>query len=142
MDQRPFGEGARRLIRAAREHITGLMQRYDQLVPYALAGRDRWVVTHGEPHTGNVMRLPGDGIGGGIRLIDWDTVRLAPPERDLWMISPGEPDADSSIIELYQRWWELAEICDYANTLRAAHDEDANTRIAWRELQTYLAAIE
>ena len=40
------------------------------------------VVTHGEPHPGNVLRMQ----AGGLRLVDWDTVRLAPPERDLWMV--------------------------------------------------------
>ena len=39
------------------------------------------VVTHGEPHAGNVMRRS----DGRHLLVDWDTVAVAPPERDLWM---------------------------------------------------------
>src|SRR4029077_13351490 len=64
------------------------------------------VITHGEPHPGNIIRVApnadADGLAaaddaaagatggagpasGAIMLIDWDTVGLAPPERDLWM---------------------------------------------------------
>lgn len=131
----PFGEPARALLAAARDHVRGLLDRYDLLVPKVLGDKARWVVTHGEPHPGNVMRTR-----DGIKLIDWDTVRLAPPERDWWMIAPDTPDADPEAVELYRRWWELSEICDYVAVLRAPHADDANTRIAWRELQTYLSS--
>jgi spectinomycin phosphotransferase len=130
----PFGEPARALISQARDHIRDLLHRYDQLVPKVLGDKEKWVVTHGEPHPGNVMRT-----GAGVKLIDWDTVRLAPPERDLWMIAPEE-GANPEAIDLYRRWWTLSEICGYAATLRAPHAEDANTRIAWRELETYLSS--
>jgi len=130
----PFGEPARALVAGAREHIQALLDRYDRLVPNVLGDKARWVVTHGEPHAGNVMRTP-----TGIKLIDWDTVRLAPPERDLWMIAPEGSHVDADAVELYRRWWQLSEICDYAAVLRATHTDDANTRIAWRELQTYLS---
>lgn len=130
----PFGEPARELITQARRHIRALLDRYDLLVPKVLGDKGKWVVTHGEPHPGNVMRT-----GGGIKLIDWDTVRLAPPERDLWMIAP-ETGADTEAIELYRRWWELSEICSYAALLRAPHADDADTRIARRELETYLSS--
>ncbi|MEI5033535.1 phosphotransferase [Streptomyces sp. S1A(2023)] len=41
------------------------------------------VVTHGEPHPGNVL-----DPGGRTLLVDWYTVALAPPERDLWLTPP------------------------------------------------------
>ncbi|WP_207232468.1 hypothetical protein [Micromonospora kangleipakensis] len=41
---------------------------------------------HGEPHPGN----PDPGTLG-LRLIDRDTVQIAPPERDLWMLA-GDTD--------------------------------------------------
>jgi spectinomycin phosphotransferase len=44
------------------------------------------VVTHGEPHPGNILRA-----AGGLYLIDWDTVGLALPERDLWMVAVTMP---------------------------------------------------
>ena len=43
-----------------------------------------WVVTHGEPHPVNVMQTDAGRV-----LIDWDTVAIAPPERDLWMVICG-----------------------------------------------------
>jgi uncharacterized protein len=45
--------------------------------------RSATVVTHGEPHPANVMLVTGTLV-----LIDWDTVALAVPERDLWMVAP------------------------------------------------------
>src|SRR5262249_48898022 len=45
------------------------------------------VVTHGEPHPGNLITTP-----SGLRWIDWDTAALARPERDLWMLATGTPD--------------------------------------------------
>lgn len=132
-DKGPYGERVRQLIAAHTGHLTALLARYDELTPKALAGKDSWVVTHGEPHPGNVIRLP----GGGIRLIDWDTIRLAPPERDLWMIDPQA--GDPGTVELYRRWWELAEICSFTAMFRGTHHEDANSREAWRELSGYLS---
>ena len=131
----PFAEPARELISQAREHIQALLEGYDRLVPKILGDKRTWVVTHGEPHPGNVMRT----AAGGIKLIDWDTVRLAPPERDLWMIAPGN-GSDPEAIDLYRRWWALSEICSYAAFLRSPHTDDADTRIAARELQTYLSS--
>lgn len=46
-----------------------------------------WVVTHGEPHPGNVIRT-----SHGLRIIDWTTVQMAPPERDLWMLTSAFTD--------------------------------------------------
>jgi aminoglycoside phosphotransferase (APT) family kinase protein len=47
---------------------------------------DSWVVTHGEPHRGNVIRDP----RGGVYLVDWDTTLIAPRERDLRMVLDRE----------------------------------------------------
>ncbi len=139
----PYSEGVRALLRGDQTPVDRRFARYDELVPAVAATRAGWVVTHGEPHAGNVMRT-----AEGIRLIDWDTVRLGPRERDLWMI-PSRDDADwaaygeadrpdKAALELYRLWWDLSEICGYTAALRAAHVDDGNTRIAWRELRSYL----
>ena len=48
------------------------------------------VITHGEPHPGNILRS-----AGRLYLIDWDTVGLALPERDLWdVVDADSRDAD------------------------------------------------
>ena len=141
----PYAELARQLLRASTGAVRERLGRYDRLVPAVLSTSDRWVVTHGEPHAGNVMRT-GDG---GIRIIDWDTAAIGPRERDLWQVEPrtdqdwaaygGASSLDPAAIELYRRWWELSEICGYTATFRAPHADDANTRVAWRELHGYLA---
>ncbi|MFG2077560.1 phosphotransferase family protein [Nonomuraea maritima] len=53
------------------------MREFDR--PAARAGAP--VLTHGEPHPGNVLRA-----GSRTLLVDWDTVGTAPPERDLWHV--------------------------------------------------------
>jgi spectinomycin phosphotransferase len=141
----PFAEPARELVAGRRTMIDDRFAAYDALVPAVRATADRWVVTHGEPHAGNVLWLE----GGGFRFIDWDTVAVGPPERDLWVLQPrsaadraayGRGDADPTTAELYRlRWW-LTEVCVYATGLHGTHVDDANTRESWRELREYLAA--
>jgi spectinomycin phosphotransferase len=130
----PHGEPTRALVTRAREHIQALLDGHDRLAPKVLGDKEKWVVTHGEPHPGNVMRT-----AAGIKLIDWDTVRLAPPERDLWMIAP-DTAANTEAVELYRRLWELSDICSFTALLRARHADDADTRIARRGLETYLSS--
>ncbi len=52
----------------------------------------RAVLTHGEPHAGNTIRTERGWV-----LVDWDTVFLALPERDLWSLDPG----DASVLRIY-----------------------------------------
>jgi aminoglycoside phosphotransferase (APT) family kinase protein len=51
-----------------------------------------WVVTHGEPKINNILIT-----SNGPVMIDWDTVRLAPPARDLWMTGGHERYAEQMI---------------------------------------------
>jgi spectinomycin phosphotransferase/16S rRNA (guanine(1405)-N(7))-methyltransferase len=90
------GPYARRVAALGQEHAPGirrLLGRYDELVNVARQRPERAVLTHGEPHPGNTMLT-----AGGWRLIDWDTVLVAPPERDLWDLDPG----DGSILAAYE----------------------------------------
>jgi spectinomycin phosphotransferase len=69
-------------------------------------------------------------------LVDWDTVGLAPPERDLWHVTAdadglalyaeatGRP-VDPTAIALYRLRWELDDISIYTRELRAAHARTA-----------------
>ena len=43
-------------LAANAERVVGDLARYDDLVAHL--DRDGWVVTHGEPHSGNVIRDP------------------------------------------------------------------------------------
>ena len=46
------------------------------------------VITHGEIHPGNVMVT-----SHGWVIVDWDTLLIAPPERDLWRLARGSGSA-------------------------------------------------
>jgi spectinomycin phosphotransferase len=139
----PYSERAQTLLRERLDRVDDLFARYDLLVGAVLSTSDTWVVTHGEPHAGNVMRT-----ADGFRLIDWDTVAIGPRERDLWMLDPnGEADLaayggdppDPAAMEAYRLLWTLGEICGYTLELRAPHRDDANTQVSWRSLQGYLS---
>jgi spectinomycin phosphotransferase len=141
----PYGEPARALVRHSVGRIDRMFTRYDGLVPEVTSTSDTWVVTHGEPHAGNVMTT----VDGGLALIDWDTVALAPRERDLWMIEPRDDEdwaaygvaqaAEPGAMELYRLGWELSEIGGYTAQFHAPHGDDENTKVSWRSLQSYLA---
>ena len=75
---------------------------------------------HGEPHGANVRRTADERM----YLVDWDSVAVAPRERDLWMVLQNEdsedwaaytpaapsPSPDHKAMDLYRLWWELSEI--------------------------------
>jgi spectinomycin phosphotransferase len=110
------------------------------------ASDDPWVVTHGEPHSANVLRT-----ADGMRLIDWDTVQLAPRERDLSAVLGGPNDVlpayqaeagpDSprpAAIELFRVWWSLAEIAEYVQLFRQPHADSQDNKESWRILTQYV----
>ncbi|GAA1756055.1 phosphotransferase [Luedemannella helvata] len=134
----PYALPARELITGNRTALEDKLATYDALVRETAT--DDWVITHGEPHAGNIMWTR----DGDLRLIDWDTVRLAPPERDLWLL-PGDdwtaygrvPDARA--LELYRLRWELTDICDYADTFRRPHADNEDTQASWRFFAGHLS---
>ena len=142
----PFSEIARGLVARHLASLRARFARYDELAEAVRGTQSTWVVTHGEPHPGNLM-----WTDDSLVLIDWDTVAVGPPERDLWMVDVGD-DLDAYTasggaaevrgegIELYQLWWQLAEVAGYTETLRTAHRDDANTRASLAGLEEYLSA--
>jgi spectinomycin phosphotransferase len=97
----PYGRRANELLREKSGLIDELLGEYEELKK-TLPPPDEWVVTHGEPHPGNILRTP-----GGLRLVDWDTVRLAPAGRDLWFVD------DSPAYIFFRRRWRLADIASF-----------------------------
>jgi spectinomycin phosphotransferase len=133
----PLGEPARELLRSRAEQVARRLESYDELASLVRRTASSWVVTHGEPHGGNVLR---DGRGG-LALVDWDTVKLAPPERDLWMvIEANEPGGslDDRALSLYRSRWELADLAEFVNVFRHAHQETVDTVASLGYLETYL----
>ena len=92
---------------------------------HALADTARsraWVATHGEPHERNLL-LTDDGP----RLVDWESLKLAPPERDLRVLGvPG----DAEMVELFDLEWRLDEVAQYAAWFAAPHAGTDDDRVA------------
>jgi spectinomycin phosphotransferase/16S rRNA (guanine(1405)-N(7))-methyltransferase len=145
----PYGTRARDLLATHAAGLTALLAAYADLAARVSARPDRMVITHGEPHSGNVLRTP-----CGLALVDWDTVLLAPPERDLWGLA--EADAaipsvyaaatgvpiDDDALTLYRLWYDLAEIAEYVSHFQISHGDTADTAEAWRNLRHFLRPAE
>ncbi len=135
----PYGEPARQWLRARVDDVCSLMDDTRRLAEQVARSPDGLVVTHGEPHPGNVIRTP-----DGLVLIDWDTVGLAPPERDLWRADKnalhryaeltGRP-ADRRAIALYRNAWTLADVAVFTRQFRSPHAENEDTTHAWHVLE-------
>jgi spectinomycin phosphotransferase len=78
----------------------------------------------------------------GHMLVDWDTVALAPPERDLWWLA-GESDdvaayadltgrqLDHEAMDFFRLAWDLADLAEYLTVLRSPHVENEDTLDAY-----------
>ncbi|HEX6788767.1 MAG TPA: phosphotransferase [Gaiellaceae bacterium] len=127
----PHAEPTREAMRAAAPTLVDLLALADRLRAEAEAQGVRSVVTHGEPHSGNIVRT-----SSGPVLVDWDTVALAPPERDLWMLAGdgmeeryGLP-VNAAALEYFRLSWDLKDLAEYLNVLRGPHTDNVDTR-AW-----------
>ena len=91
---------------------------------------------------------------GAPLLVDWDTVGLAPPERDLWMVDDGSGDAlelyaeatgrpvRQSAIDLYRLGWDLTEIAGYTSLLRGPHGATEDTEASAGFLAEYIRLLD
>lgn len=149
----PYGP---RLRAALRDHATTLeraLRAHDAALAEAGDQHHRRVVTHGEPHPGNVIR-----ISGGLVFVDWDTTRLAPPERDLWhVVARLDPEDARAVTTLYagrtgrhlqpallERFglaWALADVAGFTEELRRTRTETADTATAWEALSGTLTEL-
>ena len=134
----PFSELARAWLAA---HESAALGAVDALTAYGTAAAP-YVLTHGEPHPGNVMVT-----ASGPALVDWDTVGLAPPERDLWHVVVDDADValyedlagrrvDPSGLRMQALAWDVGELGAYLSVLRRPHVRDADTEVAWATLST------
>lgn len=125
----PLAEPARRALVSHADSVSNWLVQLDQLAgQLQVTGEDRLVVTHGEPHPGNLITT-----NEGLRLVDWDTVALSRPERDLWMLDDGSADAFEAYEELTQTWvshtavsfyrlaWSLSDIASFLAMFRTTH---------------------
>jgi spectinomycin phosphotransferase len=175
----PFAEPARELLAGAAGPVRrglDILDRWARARFSATPAAENLVITHGEPHPGNIIRVAPDGAapdgaaadgatpdgaaadaagpaGGAIMLIDWDTVGLAPPERDLWMVATetgaelqryteltGRP-VDVAAMELYRLRWALDDLSCFVRDLRAPHRHTPGTEHAWQALQITITEL-
>jgi spectinomycin phosphotransferase len=132
----PYAERARSLLRERADAIRQLFRRFDLLGDRLGARPDAFVLTHGEPHPGNVVF-----VDGRVLLIDWDTAALARPERDLWMFDSADQRVryteqtgravDDEAIELYRLRWTLDDITSVVFRLYPPHEETPDTARTW-----------
>jgi spectinomycin phosphotransferase len=130
----PLSEPARAAVGESASVLTELLALADRLCAEAKARAGGWVVTHGEPHAGNVMRPDAHHV-----LVDWDTVALGPRERDLWMLAAGGMDAaelyarasgtqpDPAALDFFRLTWDLKDLAEYLNVFRSPHEENEDT---------------
>jgi hypothetical protein len=137
----PYARPVSLLVQRNAAPIHKLLARYDDLVMQARSQPGRTVLTHGEPHPGNTM-LTADGW----LLIDWDTALVAPPERDLWSLDPGDGSIlDSyanatgvvplqSFLDLYRIRWNIADIAVDVSRFRRPHAGSIDDDKTWELL--------
>ena len=115
----PYAEPGRDLLARYEEPVRQALARFDGLVNRVQGAGGPCVITHGEPHPGNLLRTR-----TGLRLIDWDMTALARPERDLWWVISGDQDAarysrqtswtvNQDALALYRLRWDLDDIAGF-----------------------------
>jgi hypothetical protein len=144
----PFSERAREALARHASDVIEQLALYDRLSADVASRNGEWVVTHGEPHAANVL-----STGESHVLVDWDTVALAPPERDLWILVGDSSDeeaaryaaatghrVDQAALHFFQLRWDLNDIAAFTALLRSPHDEHEDTAKAYAGLTFLLAA--
>lgn len=142
-DGGPYAERTRELLTAHEGEVRAALARFDASANRLAAMPDAdLVVTHGETHRGNTLT-----DGGRLLLIDWDTVRLAPPERDLWMGLGDDTVAreryeretghvvSAELTAFYELRWALDDITLYVRDFREPHGASADLAQAWDGLE-------
>jgi spectinomycin phosphotransferase len=142
----PFSEPARQALAGHAADVAELLGLFDRLSRDVATRSIRWVVTHGEPHAVNLMRTD-----DGYVLVDWDTVALAPPERDLWMVVGEGGDGaaiyadltghqpDRIALDFFRLTWDLADLAAFTEVLRSLHRSSDDTVKAYEGLKKCVA---
>ncbi len=143
-DAGPLAPDARELLRRNLDVITSSLADLDAAADVANAMTRRVVLTHGEPHPGNLI-----WTRDGLRLVDWDTVAMAPPERDLWMLTHVDPTAaaryerltgtplDVDLLVAHRLLWTIADVASFTIQLQGPHlgnVDDRRALVALRQL--------
>lgn len=145
----PLSEPARQVLAAHAADVAAFLSLADRLADEVASRGESWVVTHGEPHSANVMQTATRHV-----LVDWDTVALAPRERDLWMLVEdgtddlaGYADAtghelDEAAVDFFRLSWDLEDLAGYLDILRSPHVESEDTLWAYERLTRCMPSRE
>jgi len=118
------GARVQQALRAHETEVRARLARFDALAAQLDASQRATVITHGEPHPGNLIHTR-----DGVRLVDWDTVALSEPERDLWMLDRGRGSLDAYVaatgrtldavaLEFHRLSWTMSDIVSYTALFR------------------------
>jgi spectinomycin phosphotransferase len=143
----PYAEPGRDLLARYERPLRQALARFDGLLDRVREAGGPCVITHGEPHPGNLLRTR-----AGLCLVDWGMTALARPERDLWrVISAGQDAArysqrtgwavNQDALALYRLRWDLDDIAAVLPQIRGPHQQTADTLMTWTELRKTLDAI-
>jgi spectinomycin phosphotransferase len=142
----PFSEPAREAFARRASDLADLLDLFDRLARSVATRIPNWVVTHGEPHAVNLIRTDAGPV-----LVDWDTVALAPPERDLWMLVGDVGDdattyanltghePDQVAMDFFRLAWDLGDLAAYTHVLRSPHRHSEDTAKAFEGLTKCVA---
>ena len=140
-----FSEPARHALASHLQNVTHWLGDLDVLAHKLEEARADAVLTHGEPHPGNLIHTV-----EVLRLIDWDTVALARPERDLWMLDDAmggglglyeeltRRTISTTTLAFYRLAWTLSDIASFASMFRTPHQDTGWVHQKWRGFQQLL----
>jgi spectinomycin phosphotransferase len=143
----PYAEPGRDLLARYERPLRQAFTRFDDLLHRVREAGGPYVITHGEPHPGNLLHTR-----AGLCLVDWDMTALARPERDLWWVISGDQDAaryssrtgwtvNQDALALYRLRWDLDDVAGFLAHIRGPHHQTADTLMTWTELQKSLESI-
>ena len=134
-DGGPLGDAARVGVRGRLADLDRGLRTYLDLTER----RDpsTYVATHGEPDVHNQLAT----ADGRLLLVDWETLCLAPAERDLLGQVGDHIAGDPALLALFRLEWALGEVRSYSDWLRGPHCDDADTRTAALALREELDAV-
>ena len=116
----PHGETARGAVAQHLDDIAAWTTTYHRHA--AATDPATWVATHGEPHERNLLVTP-----EGPLLVDWESLMLAPRERDL---AHTEQEGNPAMLEMFHLEWRLDEVAQYAAWFERPHGDSDNDRTA------------
>lgn len=137
----PYAQEARRVLTTHVLQVKRMLDTFDGWVTELAERGNQNVISHGEPHPRNLMR-----VRDGLLLIDWDTVGLALPERDLWWLARDGPaglerytqatghHVDEVALRLFRLRWQLDDLIWCVRSLCFARTETRDTQLAWNAL--------